>query len=70
MALVEITRFSDRITAELARGRLAVEGIDAALFDEGLAGLGLQILGSVRLMVDEADQESAAAILGIGSPPA
>jgi hypothetical protein len=65
MALIELTRYPDRIAAELARGRLAVDGIEAALFDEGFAALGLQVLSSIRLMVDETDRAAAAESLGL-----
>jgi len=68
MALVELTRFPDRITAEIARSRLAADGIGAVLFDEGLAALGLQMLSSIRLMVDEGDRRAAAVSLGIARP--
>ncbi|SFS05464.1 putative signal transducing protein [Sphingomonas jatrophae] len=64
MPLVEVAEFPDRILAELARGRLAADGIEAQLFDAGLAALGLGILGSVRLMVDERDRAAAAEALG------
>jgi len=65
MALVELARYPDRIAAELARGRLAADGIEAALFDEGFAALGLQVLSSIRLMVDEDDRRAAADSLGL-----
>jgi hypothetical protein len=65
MALIELARYPDRIAAELARGRLAVDGIEAALFDEGFAALGLQVLSSIRLMVDEEDRSAAAESLGL-----
>ncbi|HWW65535.1 MAG TPA: DUF2007 domain-containing protein [Sphingomonadaceae bacterium] len=65
MALVELARYPDRIAAELARGRLAADGIEAALFDEGFAALGLQVLSSIRLMVDEDDRHAAADSLGL-----
>lgn len=65
MALIELARYPDRIAAELARGRLAADGIEAALFDEGFAALGLQVLSSIRLMVDEDDRRAAADSLGL-----
>ncbi|MFS0737995.1 DUF2007 domain-containing protein [Sphingomonas sp. 1P06PA] len=64
MNLVEIARFPDRILGELARGRLAADGIEAELFDEGFAALGLGVLGSVRLMVGENDAAAARHALG------
>lgn len=59
MPLIELTRFPDRILAELARGRLAADGIAAELFDEGFASLGLGVMGSVKLMVDPRDAAAA-----------
>ena len=63
MALVEIESFPDRTIAEMARGRLAADGIEAILFDSGLAGLGLGGLTPARLMVDEVDRTRAEAAL-------
>jgi hypothetical protein len=63
MALVEIAAFADVMAAEIARGRLASEGIDALLFDAGLSGLGLGTMVPARLMVDEADAETARSIV-------
>ena len=63
MPLVELAHFPDRIQAELARGRLAADGIEAHLFDEGLAALGMGV-GSIRLMVDPRDAAAAAEALG------
>lgn len=59
MALVELELFHDRWAAEMVRARLAAEGIDSVLFDEGLASLGLGLLTPIRLMVDEADKPRA-----------
>ena len=59
MALVELAAFSDPIAAEIARGRLASEGIESVLFDAGLSSLGLGSISPVRLMVDEADHAEA-----------
>ena len=63
MALVEAATFADLMTAEMARGRLASEGIEAVLFDQGLSGLGLGTMAPVRLMVDEDDLGAAQGIL-------
>jgi hypothetical protein len=63
VALVEIESFPDRTAAELARGLLASEGIEAVLFDGGLASLGLGGLIPARLMVDEADRALAERLL-------
>jgi hypothetical protein len=63
MALVEIASFYDIASAAMARGRLAAEGIESVLFDEGLAGLGLGMMAPARLMVDETDRVDAQALL-------
>ena len=64
MALTELTRFSDRILGELARGRLAADGIGSELFDDGFAALGPG-LGAVRLMIDPRDRAAAAQALDL-----
>jgi hypothetical protein len=63
MALVELAMFQNPIAAEVARGRLASEGIDTMLFGGGVASLGLGSMTPARLMVDENDFSAAAAIL-------
>ncbi len=58
MTLVSIAEYPDRIAADVARIALAAEGIDAVLFDGGMAGLGFGFMTPVRLMVhaDDADR--------------
>jgi hypothetical protein len=63
MALVELAIFYDPATAEIARSRLAAEGIATILFDSGLSSLGLGALTPVRLMVAEEDREGARRLL-------
>lgn len=63
MALVELAMFQNPIAAEVARGRLASEGIETILFGGGVASLGLGSMTPARLMVDESDFETAASIL-------
>jgi hypothetical protein len=63
MALVEVAFFQNPIEAEIARGRLLSEGIDAVLFDAGLSSLGLGAMTPARLMVDEADRAEATRLL-------
>jgi hypothetical protein len=63
MALVEIAMFQTPIAAEVARGRLASEGIESMLFGGGVASLGLGSMTPARLMVDESDLQSAVTIL-------
>lgn len=65
MALTELALFPDRILGELARGRLAADGIAAELFDAGFGALGIGIMGGVRLMVDPRDHRAAADALDI-----
>ncbi|GGE86534.1 putative signal transducing protein [Sphingomonas prati] len=65
MSLIELARFPDRILGELARGRLAADGIEAELFDEGFGALGLGVMGGVRLMVAPRDVAAAGEALGI-----
>ncbi len=66
MALVELATFPDLLAAEIARGRLGAEGVEAVLFDPGLSGLGLGTMVPVRLMVGEWDLAAARLILGEG----
>ena len=63
MALVELAVFHSPVGAEMARGRLAAEGIEALLFDGGLSSLGLGLMAPARLMVEEEDLEAAEAVL-------
>jgi hypothetical protein len=63
MPLVEVAMFQNPIAAEVARGRLAADGIESVLFGGGLASLGLGSMTPARLMVEEADRAAAAAIL-------
>ena len=63
MALVELAMFHDPMLAEMVRGRLAADGIDAVLFDGGLSSLGLGTMTPARLMVHEEDLEAAKTIL-------
>ena len=63
MALVELAVFQDRMEAEIVRGRLAAEGIEAVLFDAGLSSLGFGGLAPARLMVEESQKGEAEAVL-------
>ena len=63
MALVELEVFTDGMTAQMARGRLAAEGIEAVLFDSGLSSLGIGMLTPVRLMVEEGGEDAARRVL-------
>lgn len=63
MALVELEVFFDGMAAEMARGRLAAEGIESVLFDAGLSSLGIGTLTPVRLMVEAGDEAAAQRVL-------
>jgi hypothetical protein len=49
--MIEVGSFRDPVLAEMARGLLASEGIDAVLLGAGIASLGLGGIAPVRLMV-------------------
>ncbi len=63
MALVVVETLFDRVAGEIARGRLETAGIDAVLFDAGIASIIGSGLSGVRLMVDEDDAAAARALL-------
>lgn len=64
MPLVVVETLFDRIAGEIARGRLESAGIDAVLFDGGIASVIGSGLSGVRLMVDAGDAAAARALLG------
>ena len=63
--LVELADFMNPIEAEMARGALAAAGIEARLFDAGVSSTygGALALAPTRLLVPEADEAAARAIL-------
>jgi len=63
MSLKAIAEYSDRIEAEMARLALAAEGIDAYIFDGGMAGLGLGFMTPARVMVLPEDAARARIVL-------
>ncbi len=63
MSLVVVETLFDRIAGEIARGRLQSAGIDAVLFDSGIASVIGSGLSGVRLMVDANDEAAARALL-------
>ncbi|MAF61346.1 MAG: hypothetical protein CL680_07770 [Blastomonas sp.] len=63
MSLKAIAEYSDRIEAEMARLALAAEGIDAHIFDGGMAGLGLEFMTPARIMVLPEDAQRARIVL-------
>lgn len=63
MSLKAIAEYSDRIEAEMARLTLGAEGIEAHIFDGGMAGLGLGFMTPARLMVIPEDAARARSVL-------
>ena len=63
MSLKAIAEYSDRIEAEMARLALGAAGIDAHIFDGGMASLGLGFMTPARLMVLPEDAVQARAVL-------
>jgi hypothetical protein len=61
MSLVELSTYYDRFEAEIVCGRLRAEGLDAVLFDVGLAATHGAL--PVRLMVLDEDRDVAARLL-------
>jgi hypothetical protein len=63
VSLKAIAEYSDRIEAEMARLALGAEGIEAHIFDGGMAGLGLGFMTPARLMVIPEDAARARSVL-------
>ena len=63
MSLVELTRFDNRIEAELARLNLQAEEIDAVLFDAEMSSFGWGPMMPIRLMVLDDDLDEARRVL-------
>ena len=63
MSLTAIAEYSDRIEAEMARLTLGAQGIDAHIFDAGMASLGLGFMTPARLMVLPEDAPRARVVL-------
>jgi len=63
MALTLIAEYSDRIAADLARLTLGAAGIEAFIFDGGMASLGLGMMTPARLMVHDEDEQAARELL-------
>jgi hypothetical protein len=62
MSLIELGVYWDRFEAEIVRGRLRAEGLEAMVFDSGFVAAHGNAF-PVRLMVLEAERERALAIL-------
>lgn len=63
MPLVTLDTVFDPVAAEIMRTRLEAGGIDAVVFDAGIASLIGPGLSGVRLMVLDEDEASARALL-------
>lgn len=63
MALIPIAEYSDHIEADLARLTLGAAGIEAFIFDGGMASLGLGMMTPARLMVHNEDEQAALELL-------
>ncbi len=63
MPLVVVETLFDRIAGEIARGRLEAAGIEAMLFDGGIASAIGSGVSGVRLMVEASDAPAATALL-------
>lgn len=63
MALVEVARFYNSFEAGLAHSCLEDAGVEAVLFDVGMAGYGIGLAIPVRLMVLDEDLSVAQAAL-------
>jgi hypothetical protein len=61
MSLVELGTYYDRFEAEIVCGRLRAEGLDAMLFDVGLAATHGAL--PVRVMVLDTDRQAALDII-------
>ena len=66
MPLVTLETLFDPMAAEIMRMRLEAGGIDAVVFDAGIASLIGPGLSGVRLMVLDEDEAAARALLGAG----
>ncbi|MGQ5700459.1 putative signal transducing protein [Sandaracinobacteroides sp. A072] len=64
-ALVEIAVVNDPALAEILKGRLRSEGLDARLFDAGFSGLLGGAFPGIRLMVPAADADTARTLLDL-----
>ena len=63
MALVVLETLFDPVAAEIMRMRLEAGGIEAVVFDAGIASLIGPGLSGVRLMILEDDEAAARALL-------
>jgi acetate kinase len=64
MPLITLETLFDPMAAEIMRMRLEAGGIDAVVFDAGIASLIGPGLSGVRLLVLDEDEAAARALLG------
>ena len=66
--MVEVGTYTTRSEAELAQATLAATGIPSVISSEDAGGAyPFDLTGGARVLVDEADAEDAAAVLGTAS---
>ncbi len=65
MSLTELVTVNDVSLAEIMRGRLAADGIEAVLFDAGFSGLLGGGYPGIRLMVTADDAQAARRVLDL-----
>ncbi len=68
MPLVTLETVFSPVEAEILKSRLAADGIEAVLFDAGIASLIGPGLSGVRVMVLDEDEAAARRSLGGGAP--
>ena len=64
MALVCAATVFSPVEAQIMRGRLEAAGIEAVLFDAGIASLIGPGVSGIRVMVVDSDERAARALLG------
>jgi hypothetical protein len=66
--MIEVGTYTTRTDAELAQAALAAAGIPSVIAADDAGGAyPFDLTGGARLLVDEADAEDAAALLGTAS---
>ena len=65
MSLILLETVFDPVAAAIMRSRLETAGIDAVVFDGGIASVIGPGVSGVRLMVDAADEADARALLDL-----
>jgi hypothetical protein len=66
--MIEVGTYATRSGAELARATLAAAGIPSVISaDDAGSAYPLDLTGGARLLVDEADEQDAEAVLAMSS---